>query len=309
MKNSKVVILLAAFNGEKYIAEQIKSLLSQDLKPHKILISIDYSSDSTYSIVKKYSTKYSEIKIVSFNRKFGSAASNFFYLINQINLNDCDFIALCDQDDIWNSNKLARAIKCLNNGYDAYSSNVEAFWESGKRKVIYKSQSQKIFDYLFESSGPGCTFVFNVSLCAQLKKFLLSPNFTKNIDHYHDWLIYAFSRSHKYSWYIDSFVGLNYRQHPNNVFGVNLGIKAFLSRARKVLHGEGIYYSFFLIHTLDLRNSFFNNIYPPSRLGMIRLAFRASSCRRRFIDQFYFFLACMLLSIFFPKKLHDFNLT
>ena len=181
MKNSKVVILLAAFNGEKYIAEQIKSLLSQDLKPHKILISIDYSSDSTYSIVKKYQTKYSEIKIVSFNRKFGSAASNFFYLINQINLNDCDFIALCDQDDIWNSNKLARAIKCLNNGYDAYSSNVEAFWESGKRKVIYKSQSQKIFDYLFESSGPGCTFVFNVSLCAQLKKFLLSPNFTKNI--------------------------------------------------------------------------------------------------------------------------------
>jgi len=308
MKNSKVIILLAAFNGEKYIAEQINSLLSQDLKPHKILISIDDSSDDTYSIVKKYSTKYSEIKIISFNHKFGSAAANFFYLISQLNLNDCDFIALCDQDDIWNSSKLSRAIKYLNNGYDAYSSNVEAFWESGKKKVIYKSQSQKIFDYLFESSGPGCTFVFNVSLGSQLKKFLLSPN-VKNIDQYHDWLIYAFSRSHKYSWYIDSFIGLKYRQHSNNVFGANSGVKAFLSRARKVLHGEGIYFSFFLIHAFGLKNIFFNNVYPPSRLGMIRLAFRASSCRRRFIDQLYFFLACLLLSIFFPKKLQDFNLT
>jgi len=303
MIKKKIIVLLAAFNGEKYIKHQINSIINQSIQPYKIIINVDNSSDQTLDIIKIYAQKNTNIKIINTNMKFGSGASNFIYLLKNINFSDVDFIALSDQDDIWHPDKLERAQFFLDKGYDGYSSNVEAFWEDGSKKNIYKNHPQKKYDYLFESAGPGCTYVFNKKLALSFQSFIKKNNFDY-INQYHDWLIYAFSRANGFKWYIDKFISLKYRQHENNAFGANVGIKSFIIRARKVLMGDGFNFALHLIKVLP-NNANFPIRYPLSRIKLLHLAFLSRLCRRRKRDQFYFFMACFLLSIVFPNKIKN----
>ena len=297
-----IFILLAAFNGVPYIRRQLETILNQTFKPSKILINIDQSSDMTESIVQDFAKTNSEIKILNSNKRFGSAAANFMYLLLNEDLACMDYIALSDQDDIWKEDKLEKAIHKLEQGYDGYSSNVEAFWEGGRKKVLVKNQSQQEFDHLFESAGPGCTFVLTKRLALSLQVFLKGGQFDQ-LDNYHDWLIYAYARSNVFKWHIDSYPGIEYRQHNANVFGANVGIRALISRIHRVLNGEGFNFAFRLIKELNLQDPFIQSLFPVSRINLLRLAFKFKQCRRRWRDQIYFFCACILLAIIFPKKL------
>ena len=299
---SKAIILLAAYIGERFIKQQIQYILNQTYKPFKILINIDQSDDKTVSIVQDYAKKNPEIQILNKNKRFGSAAANFINLIIDADLTDIDYIALADQDDIWKEGKLERAIHKLNQGYDGFSSNIEAFWDDGRKKVLIKNQPQQNFDHLFESAGPGCTFVMNKKLALCLQQFLKVGQFDQ-LDNYHDWMIYAFARVNGFKWFIDSYSGVHYRQHASNVFGANVGIKAFMSRVNRVLSGEGFDFAFRLMKVFKIKDQFIQSLFPMSRINLLRLAVHAKQCRRRARDQVYFFLACILLAIIFPKKL------
>lgn len=299
---SKAIILLAAYIGERFIKQQIQYILNQTYKPFKILINIDQSDDKTVSIVQDYAKKNPEIQILNKNKRFGSAAANFINLIIDADLTDIDYIALADQDDIWKEDKLEKAIQKLEQGFDSYSSNVQAFWEDGRKKTIEKNQPQQKFDHLFESAGPGCTFVMNKKLALCLQQFLKVGQFDQ-LDNYHDWMIYAFARVNGFKWFIDSYSGVHYRQHASNVFGANVGIKAFMSRVNRVLSGEGFDFAFRLMKEFKIKDQFIQSLFPMSRINLLRLAVHAKQCRRRARDQVYFFLACILLAIIFPKKL------
>ena len=215
---SKICIFLAAYNGENYIVEQLQTILNQTQKPYKILINIDQSRDKTESIVKEFARTNPEIQILNSNKRFGSAAANFIHLLKNTDLTEVEYIALADQDDLWKQDKLEKAIQKLQQVYDGYSSNVEAFWKDGRQKIILKNQSQQELDYLFESAGPGCTFVMTKKLALSLQEFLKGGQFDQ-LDNYHDWLIYAYARSNGFKWYIDPYPGVEYRQHNANVFG------------------------------------------------------------------------------------------
>ena len=136
-----------------------------------------------------------------------------------------------------------------------------------------------------------------------MQQFIKKGQFNQ-LHNYHDWLIYAFARSHNFKWYIDSYPGVEYRQHDTNVFGANVGIKAFISRIKLVLSGEGIDFAFRLMKELKVQDPFIQSLFPVSRFNLLRLALRANQCRRRARDQIYFFFACILLAIIFPKKIH-----
>jgi len=302
MVDQKIIILLAAFNGEQFITQQLKSLLYQTIQPNKIAVNIDQSSDKTESIVKEFAKTNPEIQILNFNKRFGSAATNFIDLLKNTDLKSFEYIALSDQDDLWKEDKLEKAIHKLEQGYDGYSSNVEAFWKGGRKKVLVKNQPQQKLDHLFESAGPGCTFVLTKRLALSLQEFLKRGQFDQ-LDNYHDWLIYAYARSNVFKWHIDSYPGVEYRQHNANVFGANVGIRAFISRIRRVLDGEGFDFAFRLMKELSVQNSFIRSLFPVSRINLLRLAFQCKQCRRRWRDQIYFFCACILLAIIFPKKL------
>lgn len=234
----KIAILLAAYNGELWIQEQINSILNQVNVEIYLFISVDLSTDKTHELCKQYAQKYQNINILSYGERFNCAAKNFYRLILDVNFLDFDYVSLADQDDIWFPEKLSYAINSLKgNNVEAYSSNVSAFWESGKRKLVKKSYPQKKFDHYFESAGPGCTYVLKRNSAQSLKIFIESNWMSVNKIESHDWLIYAFFRSNQMLWHIDSKVFMLYRQHELNQVGSNFGFLAYSKRIKMIKSG------------------------------------------------------------------------
>ena len=226
-----IAILLAAYNGMQWIEEQIESILNQSDVDVSIFISVDLSTDGTYEWCKEKESLNNRIIILPYGDKFGGAAKNFFRLIHDVDFSDFDFVSLADQDDIWLPNKLQHAISLIQlNGYDAVSSDVIAFWEDGREKLVKKSYPQKKYDYLFEAAGPGCTYVFKAGALVKFQSFLRKRSAYVNEVALHDWMIYAYLRHNGYKWWIDDRLLMKYRQHSNNQVGFNSGLQAYKKR-------------------------------------------------------------------------------
>ena len=232
------MVLLATHNGMPWLEEQLNSILSQRDVNVELHISDDASSDDTIDYLTNLAQKDIRIKLLS-PRKLGSAGKNFFRLINEVDLQDkCDYVAFSDQDDIWEPNKLIRHIDLAKkNKADGVSSDVTAFWESGPKRLIVKSQPQLKWDYLFESAGPGCTFLMTPWLLNKVREQLMNPQSYAPQVVLHDWLTYAVCRAHGRKWIIDPQPSMLYRQHSNNVVGANIGLKAKFARFKKLRQG------------------------------------------------------------------------
>lgn len=296
-ENPRVAILLAAFNGTRWLDEQIDSILGQNAVDVTIFASVDKSNDGTEAWFDLLIKKNLQVRVLPYGEVFGGAAPNFFKLIGDIDFSSFDYISLADQDDVWLPNKLKRAIDVLQKeGKDAYSSNVTAFWPNGKKALIIKSQAQEQWDFLFEAAGPGCTYVFTKSFAMALQQKVRSQfDIVKKIG-LHDWFIYAFARVHQFKWVIDDQALMLYRQHGGNQVGTNKGIKAILRRAKKVLSGWAFEQSRLIAQANGLHDSPFVKTYlDGSRLAYLRLSLNAKCCRRRFRDQVIFCLMCLLL--------------
>ncbi|MCG3713213.1 glycosyltransferase [Aliarcobacter butzleri] len=233
--NKKIAVLLASYNGVKYIKEQIDSILNQKNVDIIIFLSDDLSIDGTINYLQDIYKDEKRLVYLEANQKFGGAAKNFFRLIKDIDFSNFDYISLADQDDIWYEDKLIRAIEMIEEKHlDAYSSNVLAFWEDGKEMIINKSSSQTRYDYLFEAAGPGCTYVLKKDLAISLQNFICENWEDVNKIELHDWFIYAFARENNYKWHIDENLSMRYRQHTSNQVGANDGLKAKVKRLKKV---------------------------------------------------------------------------
>jgi rhamnosyltransferase len=236
--NPSIAVLLAAYNGMEWIEEQVASILSQKNISIEIFISVDLSNDKTYEWCQDLARNNSYIKVLPYGERFGGAAKNFYRLIRDVDFSYFDYIALSDQDDIWDSDKLHHAISVIEkDNLDGYSSNVTAFWSDGKERLVKKSFPQKRFDYFFEAAGPGCTYVLKQKSAQKFKKFLTKNWEVNNCIDSHDWLIYAFFRSRKMSWRIDSISLMLYRQHESNQVGCNFGFLAYLKRIKLIRNG------------------------------------------------------------------------
>lgn len=228
---NRTAIVLAAYNGKQWINEQIESIFQQiDIDVH-IFISVDLSSDGTYEWCKECEQSRPNVTVLSYGERFAGAAKNFYRLIRDVDFTAFEYVAFADQDDIWLENKLSHAINMIQqNNLDAFSSDVTAFWEDGRIKIVKKSYTQKKFDYLFEAAGPGCTYVFTSYALQKFKHFLTINWSDVNRVALHDWVIYAFMRHHYMRWYIDDQSLMLYRQHSNNQVGINFGIHAYKKR-------------------------------------------------------------------------------
>ncbi|MFW3346080.1 glycosyltransferase [Aliarcobacter butzleri] len=231
----KVAILLASYNGIKYIKEQVDSILNQKEVDATIFVSDDLSTDGTLEYLQDIYKNEKRLVYLDSHDKFGGAAKNFFRLIKDVDFSNFDYISLADQDDIWYEDKVIGAIEMIEEKHlDAYSSNVLAFWEDGKEMIINKSNSQTKYDYLFEAAGPGCTYVLKKDLAIFLQKFICENWEDVNKIELHDWFIYAFARENNYKWHIDENLSMRYRQHTSNQVGANDGLKAKIKRLKKV---------------------------------------------------------------------------
>jgi rhamnosyltransferase len=282
----KVLVIVATYNSQIYLQEQLNSVLNQSDVDVSIVVSDDCSSDETPNILTGMPSQYNHFVILPSVRS-GSAAQNFFRLLRDVSFKDCDYVALSDQDDIWQSDKLSHAVqKIQENNVDAYSSNVTAFWPNGKQRLINKAQPQKQFDYMFESAGPGCTFVLSQKLALEIQKFLIENQDQCQTVALHDWFIYAFARSRGFKWFMDSESHMLYRQHASNVVGANIGIKAKLDRWKKIRDGWYLTQAILIANILGYAGTLpIQKIKRLSLMDRLWLIFNISKLRRRLRDR------------------------
>lgn len=302
-QNSKVAVLLAAYNGMSWIQDQIASIHAQvDVDVH-VFISVDHSTDGTFEWCCHYAALHPSVTVLSVGCS-GGASQNFFRLIREIDFKPFDFISFADQDDLWHPSKLRNAVQVLRRGgIQAYSSNVTAFWQDGRERLIDKAQAQVRWDYLFEAAGPGCTYVLNRELAVHLQKFIVEQKDLLVDVLLHDWCIYAFARSRGYTWYIDEWSSMRYRQHEKNVMGANTGLASLLSRLKKVREGWWFRQIELIARITGSPNDEFEkSCNHLGRLRLLTLAFKARYCRRRARDQLLFVVICLLAPLLVRRR-------
>ena len=103
---SKISILLSTYNGEKYLKAQLDSLYSQSYQDFKLIVRDDGSKDRTKEILNSY-----DIKLVDSSKNLGVKKS-FETLLKYASENsDAEYFIFCDQDDVWNNDKIEKTLK------------------------------------------------------------------------------------------------------------------------------------------------------------------------------------------------------
>jgi glycosyltransferase involved in cell wall biosynthesis len=175
-----ISVCIATHNGQKYILEQLQSILQQIDNSDEILISDDNSSDDTLKILN--SIKDNRIKI--YHNNFHSPIKNFEFLISKTN---GDIIFLSDQDDIWDSQKVCLHLHEYNikPSTGLVISNIQLIDKNGislSKNFFKKKFSSSLIDNLLSNNYIGCSISFKSSL----KNYILP--FPKHLP-MHDWWI------------------------------------------------------------------------------------------------------------------------
>ncbi len=247
-------ILMSTYNGEKYLKEQIDSILEQLDVDITIYASDDCSKDSTTQILEEYKNKCS-----NFNYQINKANKNFTYNFMDLAFSvpeTYDYYAFADQDDIWLKDKIISAINLINakqsNKGVLYFSNqnlVNGEMEFIAKKFLETPESTNKYAYLCGNICTGCTMVFDNNLLKLIKKY-----YPKNI-YLHDYYVFllaAFCGEIVY----DNNAYINYRQHSSNTFGVNkkISIKKRINNAIKKTESLSIFHKELLEGYADFLN-------------------------------------------------------
>lgn len=229
----RILVLIATYNGQSYLKEQIDSILNQKKVKVDILISDDSSTDNTLSILEEYK-KNKNIKF--YKSKCGSAQKNFYNLINNADTS-YDYYALSDQDDLWCEDKLYSAIKEL----DKYDSNIPILYsgisipvDANLNPIVKKEYHHYLVDS-FESSmiasnAQGCTIVFNNYFLKKIK------NKTSNQPMMHDGWLHKTCLLLNGKVIFDKVPHMYYRQHENNVFASLGKNDSLIKKIKNKLH-------------------------------------------------------------------------
>ena len=293
MPIANVCVLLATYNGESWIGEQLASISAQARVEVFVVASDDASTDKTRDRLSSGPSGLSVLQLPDLPHRLGSANRNFLRLIRDAPVGDANYVALSDQDDVWLPHKLERAVEELTRtGADAYSSNVTAFWSDGRERLLVKSHPQRRFDHLFESAGPGCTFVFSRTAFTRLREWVMARFEVLQHLKVHDWLIYAFARHEGWTWHIDPQSHMRYRQHARNEVGANAGVGAAIARWQQVRSGQYRDDVLAVAAAVDDRSIVATALLRLNLADRVRLVSLAPQCRRNAFE-------ALVLAVFF----------
>jgi rhamnosyltransferase len=233
----RVLVLLATYNGSRWIREQVESILGQQGVNIEIVARDDASTDDTHRELARLAAD-ERVRILTASAPSGSAARNFLTLIRENPASAFDLVAFADQDDLWNPNKLRRACQMLaSSGAVGYSSATVATWEDGRQRLLKLSGAPTASDFLFEGAGQGCTFVLSADFYERIRGFLLAHGELTDGIHYHDWLVYALARSWGLPWCFDAWPSMQYRQHARNDTGARGTFQGIARRLARIRDG------------------------------------------------------------------------
>lgn len=234
MQEKKVQVLMSTYNGTRYIREQLQSIYEQKGIEVNLLVRDDGSTDGTLQLLDE-ELQAGRLSWYSGNN-LGPAYS-FWDLLQ--NAGDCDYYAFCDQDDVWDCDKLAVAANVMNN--------------DGDKPAIYFCQTRLVDENLKEIENvtisplltygeslmyhfvTGCTMVINNAMRKEL--LLYKPSFIRM----HDIWVYNVAQAIGASIHFDRMPHMSYRQHSANVVGqVNSVAFVWKNRWKRLKKNEHI---------------------------------------------------------------------
>ena len=225
MENPKLCILLASYNGEKYISEQLDSIINQTYKNWELIIRDDGSKDETVTILNKYEKKDERIKVLRDDKGNLGFLKNFEELL--YNAKE-EFVLFSDQDDFWLKNKLEKFVEKIRDLDEKILSKpllvhcnslvcdekLEIIKEEFIDSKIAKKTNSNI--YFFEYIVQGSTSMVNKKMIKESLPFL------KNVT-LHDRYFHLLSQFLGTRVFIDESL-VKYRQHERNEIGANRSI-------------------------------------------------------------------------------------
>lgn len=234
--SKKVAILLSTYNGEKYLREQIDSILAQTYDNFELIVRDDGSKDSTVEIIKEYVEKSDKEITLMVGKNLGFIKS-FFELLKH---SDADYFSFADQDDVWLPNKIELAVKSLNKLDDTKPnmafSNVDYYDTEMNFMGNGDSKGKKgyFLNSLYECINQGMTMVINKTARDYIINNIPEKCF------FHDWWTYmictAFGNVVQ-----DDVVTVKYRRAKTNATVEGQGkITLLMWRIKKLFLGDGM---------------------------------------------------------------------
>ena len=214
-----VLILLALHHGEEFLQAQLDSLAMQRNVRWKLLVSDDASTDAGLLLVHRFAKRFTEGQVRSIGGPRAGASANFMHMLNYIGT-DTEYVAYCDQDDVWLPDKLSRAVDALSKGpkeTPALYFSRRFLCDAKLRVTGITSPVRSTPDFrnaLVQNIAAGNTIVLNsaaISLLKNCESGLSVP--------LHDWWTYLLVSSAGGQIIFDQEPSLLYRQHGRNLLG------------------------------------------------------------------------------------------
>lgn len=234
----KVAVLLCTMQGQRFLAEQLNSIATQSHPHWEIWASDDGSDDHTHAILEYYQSHWGRDRISIHAGPAEGSTANFLSLSCRADI-DADYFAYADQDDVWEADKLERAVNWL----ETVPRHIPALY--GSRTLLVDERNQHIgYSELFtrtpdfrnalvQSVAGGNTMVFNRAARDLLRR---AGEDVEAITH--DWWAYMLITGCGGRVHYDPYPTVRYRQHDSNQFGANISIKAQVQRANELLRGR-----------------------------------------------------------------------
>lgn len=217
-----VHILLAAFEGARFIQDQLDSIARQSHPHWTLTISDDGSTDHTMAICEAFAQAHPEHRIRLLRGPGRHSTANFFHLIESVEVGDpSDLLAFCDQDDVWLEHKLSRGIAAL-----------AALAVKPGQPALYGARTRLVDEHLhpigmsrlpvrplgfgnalLQNVASGNTMLFNTELLRILRR--IRPEHAV----LHDWTAYQAVTGCGGLMHFDPEPCLLYRQHSGNLIG------------------------------------------------------------------------------------------
>lgn len=231
-----IAILLATYNGGDMLGDQLKSLLRQTHKDWSLVVSDDGSSDQTLGVICDFAARNPDKQITLRRGPALGSSQNFLSLLRAAG--SAQFVAFCDQDDVWFDDKLARAMGQLRQTTEPaiYGSTTIITDKDLKplRRSVHFKRPTGFRNALVQNVAGGNTMVIN-----RLALNVLQPasrHATQVTSH--DWWCYQMVTGMGGRMIYDPVPGLYYRQHGANQIGANDSFGARISRLRRLACGD-----------------------------------------------------------------------
>jgi glycosyltransferase involved in cell wall biosynthesis len=264
----KIIILMATYNGEKYLAEQLESIQSQTYQSWNLFVRDDGSKDKTLDILNHYARQDNRISILANNGQRLGCCGNFSLLMEQSS--DADYVMFCDQDDVWMPTKIQTTLEAMLH-LEARYSNLPLMVYTDLQVVddclnpiansfmTYQAidpRRNQLHDVLVTNPVAGCTALLNKAL---VQLAIPIPTDALGHDCWCSLVASAFGKLEHLSTPL-----INYRQHVSNNVGA---------------------YSFNFRYILKRTLSFINVNSTEPKNTMIRSIAQADSFLSRYVDK------------------------